>query len=141
MLSSEGRAFSAVPPAPSADIRHGPVDDGRRVLSRKYVNVHVFGVLVRRKDAHANHEALLVETQLQRNLLDSADEPMPDLGVAESKIENRRNPLFRNDNDVDFPPLLFAAIDVVAEREDVFVFIHDFIGFRARTVEAPAKSV
>ena len=42
---------------------------------------------------------------------------------------------------MDFPPLFPAAIDVVAECEDVVIFVNDFIGLSARAVETPAKGM
>ena len=105
------------------------------------MNVDVLGMLVRRQHAHTDHEALLVEAQRERDLLDSRDQPVPDLCVAEPEIEDRRNPLLRNDDDVDLPPLLFALIDVVAKRENVVVLVDDLVGLRSRAVEPAAKSV
>src|SRR5579862_689589 len=88
-----------------ADIRQGPVHNRRRVLAREDMDVNVLGMLVRRQHAHANHEALVVESHDERNFLNSGKEPMPDVRVAKTEIENRWHPFFRNDDDVDFPPL------------------------------------
>ena len=134
MLVSEGGEGSA-------DIRHRPVDDGRGMFAGEDVDVNVLGVLVRRQHAHPDHETLFKEAQRKRYLLNSGDQAMPELRVAEPEIENRRNPFLRNDDDVDFPPFFFALVDVVPERKDVIVFVDDLVGLRSRAVEPSAKRV
>src|SRR5579862_1634761 len=125
---SEGRCETSGAAA-LADIGHRPVDNRRRVLPRQNVDVHVLGVLIRRQNAHADHEALFVEAHFERDLLDAGDETVPDACVAQAKVEQRRHPLLRNDHDVHFPPLLFGPIDVVTERKNVVVFVHHLVGF------------
>src|SRR5579862_233995 len=136
---------SAISPSPgfftSTDIRQRPIHDRRRVLAREDVDMNVFGVLVRRQHAHSNHETLLIKSHDQRDFLHPRDEAMPNVCVAEAKIQDRRHPLFRDDDDVDFPPFFFTLVDVMAEREDVVVLVDDFIRLCARAVEATAKRV
>ena len=55
----------------------GPSTSGRGVLTRENMNVHVLGVLVRRQHAHANHEASFVQAELERDLLNTGDQPAP----------------------------------------------------------------
>src|ERR1700735_5059989 len=89
MLPREGRA--------SAGIRHRPVHDRAAVLARKNVNMHVLGVLVGRQHAHSNHESFFVQTERERDPLNSAQQAMPNLRVADREIQYRRDPFFRND--------------------------------------------
>lgn len=111
------------------------------MLTGENVNVHVLGMLVRRQDAHPDHEAFFIEAEREGDLLNTGDQSVPKPRITQTEIENRRNPLFWNDDDVVFPPLLFAAIDVVDKRKDVVVFVSYFIGFGSRAVEAASKSV
>src|SRR5579862_25802 len=125
--SSEGRDCIAGALA-SADIRHGPIHEWIRVFAREDVNVHVLGVLIRRQNAHSYHEALLLKPQLERNLLNAGNQPVPDLRVAKTDVENRGDPFLRDDHDVNLPPLFLTLIDVVTKRKNVFVFVHDLVG-------------
>ena len=53
------------------------------MFARKNVDVDVLGVLIGRQNAHANHEALFMEPQCEGDLLNAADERVPDFRVAE----------------------------------------------------------
>src|ERR1700740_1519069 len=83
---SDGFDVGTAGAAPSADIRKRAVHGGIGVFARENVNVHVLGVLVRRQNAHANHEALFLQAQLERDLLNAGDQPIPDLRVAQPDV-------------------------------------------------------
>ena len=120
----------------------GPLTTGRRVLTRKDVDVHVFGVLIWRQHAHANHEAFFVEIHRDCDLLYAGDQTVPD-------ATRRRDPKSRIVGTHFFGMITtwishhsgLTPVDVVAKGENVFVFVDDLVGFGARSVETAAKRV
>ncbi len=122
----------------SADVE-GAVGRRRGVLATEDMNVNVFGMLVRRQDARANHEACFIEFERDRDLLDTADQARPKFRLARAHVEQRRHPTLGDNNDVRFPPLFESRIDAVPKCEHLIVFVNDFIGLRARAVEPAAK--
>lgn len=103
------------------------------------MDVYVLGVLIWGKHAHANNEPLLAQVQRGGNFLYSAQQFVPDVGIAQADIEQRRHPLLRDDDNMRLPPLFAAGIDVVFESKHIFVLIDDLVGFRAATVQTSAE--
>ena len=64
---------------------------------------------------------------------------MPEFDFANTEIQNGWDPLLRDDDDVDVPPLLECGIDPVPECLDEFVFVNNIIRCLARPIESPSK--
>src|SRR6185312_1460368 len=92
-LSREGRVRGCS--GSLTDIGHWAVDHRRRMLARQNMDVDVFGVLVRGQNAHANHEPFFVQSHLESDFLNSGDQTVPHVGVAQTDVEQRRNPFLR----------------------------------------------
>ncbi len=109
------------------------------MLAGQDMNVNVLRVLIWRQHAESNHEAPLKKIQRNGDLLNAVYEPVPDVDIANSELEDCRNPFFRNDDDVHVPPLVARRVDAVTKGEDMLILIDDFVGSLASTIEASTE--